>query len=78
MEPNYWDKVYEAKSEREVSWFQEVPAKSLELIDEFRLEPTDSIIEIGGGDSHLVDALLEKGFQDTLRSRRELCFRAAS
>lgn len=64
MDKNYWDNIYRAKSETEVSWFQEVPAKSLNLIAELGLEYQDSIIDIGGGDSHLVDHLLAKGFRN--------------
>lgn len=64
MDPNYWEKIYKAKTERDVSWFQEVPSKSLELISELKLDSSDSIIDIGGGESRLVDHLLEKGFRD--------------
>jgi trans-aconitate methyltransferase len=64
MDSNFWNTVYQNKPEKEVSWFQEVPVKSLELIDEISLSPSDAIIDIGGGDSHLVDELLVKGFKD--------------
>lgn len=64
MNSNFWDEVYQSKSEKDVSWFQEVPIKSLELIDELKLLPNDSIIDIGGGESRLVDQLLLKGFQN--------------
>jgi ubiquinone/menaquinone biosynthesis C-methylase UbiE len=64
MDKNYWDNIYRGKSEKEVSWFQEVPAKSLELIAELGLGLQDGIIDIGGGDSHLVDHLLAKGFRN--------------
>lgn len=64
MESKHWNDVYKNKSEKEVSWFQAVPEKSLELIAELNLEPTASIIDIGGGDSRLADHLLSKGFQD--------------
>lgn len=37
MDKNYWDKVYTDKSEKEVSWFQEHPRKSLDLICELNL-----------------------------------------
>lgn len=60
----YWDQIYQQKSEKDISWFQEVPTKSLELIEECNLKPADKIIDIGGGDSHLVDHLLAKGFQN--------------
>ncbi len=60
----FWDNIYQNKSEKEVSWFQELPVRSLELIDELGLNSKDSIIDIGGGDSHLADSLLSKGFSD--------------
>ncbi|MBI2519951.1 MAG: class I SAM-dependent methyltransferase [Bdellovibrio sp.] len=61
MDSNYWDSIYQKKSEKEVSWFQEVPRKSLELIESFNLALDANIIDIGGGDSRLVDCLLERG-----------------
>lgn len=64
MDKSYWDSIYKSKSETDVSWFQGVPKKSLELIAELNLGPNDSIIDIGGGDSHLVDHLLDKGFKN--------------
>ena len=64
MDSNYWDNIYRSKSEREVSWFQECPEPSLKLIAELGLEPDDSIIDIGGGESRLVDNLLKNGFRN--------------
>jgi trans-aconitate methyltransferase len=60
----HWEKVYTSKHENEVSWFQENPAPSLELIAEAGASATSALIDVGGGASRLVDALLEKGFQD--------------
>jgi 2-polyprenyl-3-methyl-5-hydroxy-6-metoxy-1,4-benzoquinol methylase len=50
------------KGEHEVSWFQESPTISLELIRATGLNTDASIIDIGGGASRLVDALLDEGF----------------
>ncbi len=58
----HWQNVYQTKGERDVSWFQEVPAISLELIHATGVGPDASIIDIGGGSSRLVDALLIQGF----------------
>ena len=56
----HWETVYTTKSENEVSWFQENPAPSLELIG--LAPPTESaIVDIGGGASRLVDSLLDRG-----------------
>jgi hypothetical protein len=60
----HWDKVYETKSETEVSWFQPYPKTSMEFADLFNLSPEANIIDVGGGDSHFVDALLDRGFKN--------------
>jgi len=60
----HWENVYRTKGENEVSWFQESPAPSLELIDLARPAPAAAIVDIGGGASHLVDALIDRGFID--------------
>jgi predicted TPR repeat methyltransferase len=59
---DFWNKVYSTKSEKELSWFQEVPKRSLELIQELPLHAHAQIIDIGGGDSRLADSLLHLGF----------------
>ena len=60
----HWENIYSSKTEQEVSWFQEYPKTSMEFIDLFKLPLAANIIDIGCGDSHFVDALLEKGFQN--------------
>jgi SAM-dependent methyltransferase len=60
----HWEDVYARKAETEVSWFQENPAPSLELIAQIGATPASAIIDIGGGASRLVDKLIEKGFRD--------------
>jgi len=58
----HWETVYSEKHERDVSWFQESPEPSLELIMRAGATPDSAIIDIGGGASRLVDALLACGF----------------
>lgn len=60
----HWQNVYKEKGEYRVSWFQERPAVSLELIESVGAKSGSAIIDIGGGASRLVDALVEKGYQD--------------
>jgi hypothetical protein len=65
MEKNlkeHWETVYATKTPQEVSWTQEKPTISLDFIASFQLEKSASIIDIGGGDSLLVDFLLDLGF----------------
>ena len=58
----HWEKVYATKTPQEVSWTQERPAISLDFIASFQLEKSASIIDVGGGDSLLVDFLLDLGY----------------
>lgn len=60
----HWEKIYRTKAEDQVSWFQPYPKKSMEFVELFNLPLTANIIDIGGGDSHFVDALLAKGYQN--------------
>ncbi|MEB0262800.1 MULTISPECIES: class I SAM-dependent methyltransferase [unclassified Mucilaginibacter] len=60
----HWDNVYSNKTSDQVSWTQVVPQTSLDFIHGFRLSKSSSIIDIGGGDSNLVDFLIQEGFQD--------------
>lgn len=60
---SHWETVYTTKGETEVSWFQENPAPSLELIDLARPTPQSAIVDIGGGASRLVDSLIARGFR---------------
>ena len=63
-ERHHWNKVYTTKTENEVSWFQPYPKTSMAFIELLNLPLHANIIDIGGGDSHLVDALLDKGYQN--------------
>jgi trans-aconitate methyltransferase len=60
----HWENVYTTKRENEVSWFQQSPAPSLELILQAGAVSNSAIIDIGGGASRLVDNLIEQGFED--------------
>jgi SAM-dependent methyltransferase len=59
----HWENVYATKDEHAVSWFQEKPDISLDLIRATGLNATASVIDVGGGASRLVDALLDEGFK---------------
>jgi SAM-dependent methyltransferase len=61
---NHWETVYETKLPSEVSWTQEKPITSLDFIRETCLDKSAKIIDIGGGDSKLVDFLLEEGYEN--------------
>lgn len=58
----HWNAAYTAKDENQVSWYQDVPARSLAMIAQ--AAPSGSVIDVGGGASRLVDALLDAGHAD--------------
>lgn len=60
---DHWEKIYETKQPNEVSWTQKFPKTSLDFIHSFNLPKSARIIDIGGGDSKLVDFLLAEGFE---------------
>ena len=58
----YWEQVYKTKTTDQVSWTQENPKTSLDYIKACKLPENAALIDIGGGDSLLVDYLLEEGY----------------
>src|SRR5215472_8537000 len=58
-----WDKIYSEKEPNAVSWYRPHLEKSLSLIERMVAERSASIIDIGGGESTLVDDLLARGYQ---------------
>lgn len=60
----HWEDIYHAKKPQELSWYQEKPKTSLNLIAEIGLNRKSKIIDIGAGDSTLVDNLIALGYRD--------------
>lgn len=58
----HWQEVYSRRTENEVSWFQERPEISLDLISRSGVRKHEFVIDVGGGASPLVDFLLAEGF----------------
>lgn len=59
----HWEDVYQGKEVSEVSWYQEYPSTSLQLIEQTGIAADAPLIDVGGGASVLVDNLLMKGFE---------------
>lgn len=58
----HWETVFTTKAENEVSWFQKQPQTSIQLIQACKVAKNAAIIDIGGGDSYLIDSLLDLGY----------------
>lgn len=59
----HWEEIYKTKKSDEVSWYQHEPNTSLKLISETNKNKNAEIIDVGAGDSRLVDNLLFLGFK---------------
>lgn len=60
----HWENIYQTKELKDFSWFQPTPETSLDFFKQFNVPTTAKVIDIGGGDSFLVDHLLDLGYQD--------------
>ena len=60
----HWENIYQIKNPNEMSWHQEKPIISLGLIVETGIDKDAKIIDVGAGDSKLVDNLLDLGFRN--------------
>lgn len=60
----HWEHVFTTKKIEEVSWYQPKPQTSLNFFTENSIPKSASIIEVGGGDSFLMDFLIEMGYQN--------------
>ncbi|HEY1025342.1 MAG TPA: class I SAM-dependent methyltransferase [Sphingobacteriaceae bacterium] len=60
----HWENIYQTRTPAEVSWTQDVPKTSLDFIHSFGVDKTASIIDVGGGESTLVDYLLNEGYHN--------------
>lgn len=61
---SHWENIYTHKNPKEVSWTQDKPILSLSWIESLALPKDAPIIDIGGGESHLVDYLFALGYTD--------------
>ena len=57
----HWEAVYKSKREQEVSWFETLPTLSLRMMESAGLTSNTCVIDVGGGDSRLVDQLAARG-----------------
>jgi SAM-dependent methyltransferase len=59
---DHWNRVYEGRPTEQLGWHEAEPS-TLELVTAHST-PDDSLIDVGGGDSRLVDVLLARGYGD--------------
>ena len=60
----HWESIYQTKKIDGVSWYQESPTESINLIQKFSTKNSDMIIDIGCGKGFLVDNLLKLNYEN--------------
>jgi SAM-dependent methyltransferase len=61
---SHWEKIYSSKSEDGVSWYQEYPKTSIDLIEKYSTNKSSSIIDIGSGRSRILKNLIENEYDN--------------
>jgi SAM-dependent methyltransferase len=57
----HWNTVFGTKAEGDVSWFEALPDTSIRLLEAAGLNSDTCILDVGGGDSRLIDHLVARG-----------------
>jgi 2-polyprenyl-3-methyl-5-hydroxy-6-metoxy-1,4-benzoquinol methylase len=60
----HWERIYTEKSSDAVSWYRLHLETSLAFIEQASVDRSARIIDVGGGESTLVDDLLARGYKD--------------
>jgi 16S rRNA A1518/A1519 N6-dimethyltransferase RsmA/KsgA/DIM1 with predicted DNA glycosylase/AP lyase activity len=60
---SHWEKIYTEKEPTAVSWYRPHLETSLALIQRVALKDS-AVIDVGGGESTLVDDLLAQGYEN--------------
>ena len=76
----HWDHIYSSKNENDVSWYQEYPKTSMDLINKYSTDKSISIIDIGSGRSKILKNLIEQEYDDLtyLDISKEACSKSKS
>lgn len=61
---SHWEAIFASKDPAQVSWYQREAGDSLEMIEKLGVSPVAPVIDVGGGESRLVDGLLARDFSD--------------
>ena len=61
---SHWENIYSSKKEDGVSWFQEHPKTSIDLIEKYSTDKSISVIDIGSGRSKILKKLIENEYDD--------------
>jgi trans-aconitate methyltransferase len=58
---DHWNRIYSEKRDPQVSWFEPLPAVSVRMMEAAGLTSETCVVDVGGGNSRLVDYLVAHG-----------------
>lgn len=62
MDPQqHWNRVFSSKAEDAVSWYESLPDASLRMLEAAGMDAHTCVLDVGGGDSRLIDHLAARG-----------------
>lgn len=61
---SHWEDIFKTKPQNSMSWFENNPETLIECLHNMEFPKDGSIIDVGGGDSLVPDALLNMGYSD--------------
>ncbi len=59
----HWNRIFGTKSADEMSWFETVPETSLRLLQAAGMIEESCVVDVGCGDSRLIDHLIARGLK---------------
>lgn len=62
----HWNSVYDSKTDEQLGWYEVVPEKTMQLIEDCNLKSNATILNVGAGTTILIDELLKKGFTNII------------
>tara|TARA_R110002012_G_scaffold322106_1_gene555829 strand:- start:12610 stop:13233 length:624 start_codon:yes stop_codon:yes gene_type:complete len=62
----HWNSVYDSKTDEQLGWYEAMPEKTMQLIEDCNLQPHATILTVGAGTTTLIDELLKKGFTNLI------------
>jgi SAM-dependent methyltransferase len=57
----HWNRVFSSKAEDAVSWYESLPDASLRMLQAAGMDAHTCVLDVGGGDSRLIDHLAARG-----------------
>lgn len=62
----HWNSVYDSKTDEQLGWYESLPEKTMQLIEDCNLKPNATILNVGAGTTTLIDEFLKRGFTNII------------